>query len=344
MRVIKMTIKVGILGMGFMGNCHFNAYKGVKKARITALCDCDGKKLRGDGGVVGNIGGAGQKKNLAGIKTYSDASRLIADPEIDVVDITLPTYLHAEWTVRALKAGKHVICEKPMALSLSDASKMVSAAHQARRQLFIGHCIRFFPAYDVAMQIIRTGRYGKVISAVFSRISPRPTWSWKNWMMNPRLSGNAALDLHIHDADFVLYLFGIPKSVCSHGAGSVRDGFEHIITSYNFGTKPLVVAEGGWGYESKYPFSMIFRFAMEKASLAMHADGKLMLYKPGRDPELVKVPAGDGYGRELVHFIECIGFGRKSKVVSPESAMLSVKLIEAEIKSAVTGKNVNFKR
>jgi len=339
-----MTIKVGILGLGFMGNCHFNAYKGVEKARVTVLCDCDDNKLRDDSRVAGNISGAGQKKDLTGIKTYSEASRLLADPEVDVVDITLPTYLHAEWTIKALKAGKHVICEKPMALSSPDARKMVSASRQARRQLFIGHCIRFWPAYEVARAIIRSGRYGKVLSAVFSRISPKPTWSWNNWLLNPKLSGNAALDLHIHDADFILYLFGSPKAVSSHGSGSARSGFEHIVTSYDFAKKNVVIAEGGWGYENKYPFSMTFRIAMEKASLALHADGKLTLYQSGRDPEIVVVPPGDGYGRELVHFVDCIAAGKKSRIVSPESAMLSVKLIETEIKSAAAGKSIQFKK
>jgi len=337
-----MSIKVGILGLGFMGNCHFNAYKGVKKARVTALCDCDGNKLRGDADIAGNIGGAGQKKNLTGIKTYTDASRLIADPEIDVVDITLPTYLHADWAIKALKAGKHVICEKPMALSSLDARKMVSAAHQARHQLFIGHCIRFWPAYEVAREIIRRGTYGKVLSAMFSRISPKPAWSWNGWLLDPRLSGNAALDLHIHDTDFILYLFGKPKTVCSHGSGSVLSGFEHIVTSYDFAKKNVIMAEGGWGYAEKYPFSMTFRITMEKASLALHADGKLMLYQFGCDPETVAVPSGDGYGRELVHFVDCIAAGRKSRIVSPESAALSVQLVETEIKSAITGKRIKF--
>jgi predicted dehydrogenase len=254
----------------------------------------------------------------------------------------LPTYLHAKWTIRALKAGKHVICEKPMALSSLDARKMVSAARQANRRLFIGHCIRFWPAYEVARKIIQSGAHGRVHSAVFARISPKPGWSWRSWLLNPKLSGNAALDLHIHDADFVLYLFGRPKSVCSHGSGSSLSGFEHIVTSYNLGKGNIVIAEGGWGYKEQYPFSMTFRVAMEKASLALHADGKLMLYQSGREPKNVNVPAGDGYSRELAHFIDCLAAGRKSNVVSPESAMQSVQLVEAEIKSAATGKTIRF--
>lgn len=338
-----MTIRVGILGMGFMGNCHFNAYQGVARARIMALCDCDNNKLRGDASVTGNIGGAGQKKDLSGLKTYTNAARLIADPEIDVVDITLPTYLHAAWAIKALKAGKHVICEKPMAISSVEARKMADVARHSQCRLFIGHCIRFWPAYEVARNIVRGNRYGKVLSAVFARICSKPTWSWNNWVLKPKLSGSAALDLHIHDVDFVIYLFGRPKAVCSHGYGSAKTGFEHIITSYDYARKNIIIAEGGWVYENKYPFSMTFRIAMEKAALALHPDGKLMLYQAGCDPEIVVVPAGDGYGRELAHFIECIASGKKSDIVSPESAMLSVQLVETEIKSAWAGKPVQFK-
>jgi len=329
--------------MGFMGNCHFNAYRGVPGARICALCDCDGDKLRENAGVTGNIGGAGQKKSLAGVKVYTEASLIIADPEVEVVDITLPTYLHAEWTIKALKAGKHVICEKPMALSAHDAHEMAEVARRTRRRLFIGHCIRFWPAYVTAKEIIQGKKYGKVLSAVFARISPRPAWSWKNWILKPELSGNAALDLHIHDADFMLHLFGRPAAVCSHGCGSARAGFEHIVTSYDYGKNKVIIAEGGWGYENKYPFSMTFRIAMEKATLALHADGKLMLYRPGIEPQAIEIPEGDGYGRELAHFVGCIASGKKSHVVSPESAALSVQLVESEIKSAATGKTIKFK-
>lgn len=338
-----MTVKVGILGMGFMGNCHFNAYQSVKEARVAALCDCDGNKLRSDAGVAGNISGSERKKDLAGVKTYTDASRLLADPQVDVVDITLPTYLHAEWTIKALKAGKHVICEKPMALSSGEAKKMIAVAGQTRRKLFVAHCIRFWPPYEAAREIIRENKYGKVLSAVFVRVSPRPAWSWNNWLLISRLSGNAVLDLHIHDSDFILYAFGKPKAVCSYGAGSARAGFEHIVTSYDFGRTPVVIAEGGWDYAKGFPFSMTFRIAMEKAALALQADGKLMLYQTGRDSVALDVPAGDGYGRELAHFIDCIANGKISGVVSPESAMLSVKLVEAELKSAVTAKKTRFK-
>lgn len=333
-----MTVRIGILGMGFMGNCHFNAYRGVPNARVAAICDIEPERLKGEAGVAGNISGAEGKKDLTGIALYNRADDLLADQQIDVVDVTLPTYLHAEWTVKALAAGKHVVCEKPMALDARDARKMVQAAKKARRRLFVGHCIRFWPAYAFARDVIARRQYGKVLSAVFTRVSPTPGWSWKSWLLDPKLSGNAALDLHIHDVDFVLYAFGRPRSVFSRGVRSKRGSFEHIVTCYDYSQGPKVVSEGGWGYAGAFPFAMSFRVAMEKASLALHPDGKLGLYEHGRPATFPDLPPGDGYGLELKHFVDCIESGVASKIVTPESAAESVMVTQAEIKSAASGR------
>jgi predicted dehydrogenase len=338
-----MTTKVGILGLGFMGNCHFNAYKTFADVQVTALCDIDPAKLQADAAVAGNIATGAAPKDLSVVKTYDDVELLLADPDVEVVDITLPTYLHAEFAIRALRAGKHVICEKPMAISSAEAKRMAAAAKKAGRRLFIGQCIRFWPAYVVAREIIRSRQHGKVRSAVFTRISPTPTWSWQQWLHDPCKSGSAALDLHIHDADYILYLFGAPKSVFSRGSGSARKGFDHIVTAYDYGKSSLIVAEGGWDYPAGFPFSMTFRVAMEKATLSLAADGSLTLYGEDNAAAVVSVPDGDGYSHELRHFIDCIANNRASTIVTPKSALRSVQLVEAEIRSAAAGKPVKVK-
>lgn len=338
-----MTIKVGILGMGFMGNCHFNAYSQCKNARITALCDIDEAKLRADAASVGNITTGAARKDLSCVKTYTDADELFAAPDVDVVDIALPTYLHAEYAIRALQAGKHVFCEKPMAICSADAKKMVAAAKKARRKLFVAQCIRFWPSYVVAREIIRSRKYGKVRSAIFTRLSATPTWSWQQWLHDPRKSGSAALDLHIHDADYILYAFGKPKSVFSRGSGSARSGFSHIVTVYDYGGTSLIAAEGAWEYAPTFKFSMTFRVALEKATLELGADGRLTLHGMDGSSKAIPVPDGDGYVHELRHFIDCIAHLRATTIVPPESAMQSVRLVEAEIQSAATGKPVKVK-
>ena len=335
-----MATRVGILGLGFMGKMHFDTYAGMNGARAVAICDVDAKKRRGDwSAIVGNIAGKGAAADLSGVRIYAATEQFLADGEVDVVDICLPTDLHAPAAVAALKAGKHVICEKPMARTSADCRRMIHAARKARRRLFVAHCIRFWPEYVKAREIIRGGRYGKVISAVFTRVSPTPTWTYRNWALDPARSGGCALDLHIHDADFVLHVFGKPRSVSARGAGVGKGRLDHVVATYDYGSDLLVAAEGAWEYAPTFPFSMTFRIAMKGATLAFGPDG-LMLHPVKGRPRKVKTRPGDGYQHELKHFIGRIAAGRASGVLTPESAMQSVKLIEAETASAAAGRAV----
>ncbi|MBU4285744.1 MAG: Gfo/Idh/MocA family oxidoreductase [Verrucomicrobia bacterium] len=338
-----MSLNIGIIGLGFMGKMHFNTYAKIKGAKVTAIADVDVRKRSGDwSGIVGNIGGASRRQNLRGIHLYANAADLLKDPAVDIVDITLPTYLHARWAIRALKSGHHVICEKPMALKSAEAVAMIAAARAARRKLFIAQCIRFWPAYAKARELVRSKKLGKVVSAVFTRVSPRPTWSWQRFLEDPRKSGACALDLHIHDADFVLYMLGQPRSVLSRAVKNKNGGLDHITTFYNYAPGTLIQAEGAWEYNAGFPFSMTFRIALEKATLIFDAQG-LQLCPAKGQAKPVAVAEGDGYFHELKHFLDCIRRNCASPVVPPEAALRSVQLIEAEVKSARSGKIVRFK-
>lgn len=331
-----MSVRVGILGLGCMGQCHIGAYKKVRTARVEAVCDIDEKKRGGDIGVFGKI-------DVSGYRIYADAAKLLKDPGLDAIDICLPTHLHAKYTLAALAAGKHVICEKPMARSAAEARTMVKAAQRAGKQLFLAHCIRFWPQYVKAREIVLSGKYGAVRTARFCRIGGTPTWSWKNWLHTPQWSGMAALDLHIHDVDFVQYLFGKPKAVRSQGMSLRGKGFDHIVTAYEYGKDQLITAEGSWAYPSAFPFGMSFSILMEGAALEMKADLSLTLYPQQGKPKAVAVPKGDGYEHELRHFMDCILRNEVSPVVPPESALRSIQLVEAEIAAARSGKAVTVR-
>jgi len=339
-----MALKIGVVGMGGMGNFHFRTYAGIRGAEVVAICDIDPKKLSGKGGVEINIGGGGKGPGFGGVRKYTDHRELIADLEIEVVDITLPTYLHAPVAIEALKAGKHVISEKPMAIDSREAKRMAAAAKKAKRRLFVAHCIRFWPAYAKAREIVKGGKYGKVISAAFRRISGTPTWSWDGWLLDEKRSGLCALDMHIHDTDFILYLLGKPRSVsCSRGICKKGVLTEHIVASFDYGKGRLVTAEGAWYGSQGVPFGMSFTIAMEKATLMCDTDLRLMLHQVRGKPRELKVKDGDGYEHELRHFVDCIAKGKKSPVVSPESAIESVKLVEYELASAKRRRPVNVK-
>ncbi len=164
-------IRVGIVGIGFMGWIHWLAYQRMGGARVTAISTRNPQRLAGDWrGIQGNFGPPGEQVDLQGVSAYAKLDDLLNDSQVDLVDITLPNSLHADVAVRALEAGKHVLCEKPMALTLADCERMVAAAKKAGRLLMIGHVLPFFPEYDWALGVIRGGDYGKVRGR---RVSPR---------------------------------------------------------------------------------------------------------------------------------------------------------------------------
>ena len=336
-----MGLRIGMVGLGFMGKMHWGCWGKTDGADVVAVCDVDEKKRAGDWSAVdANIGESGGRVDLAKQKAYADAAELFADPDVDVVDITLPTYLHADNAVKALEAGKHVICEKPMAITSAEAQRMVDAAASAGKKLFVGHCIRYWPAYAEARKIIKSGEHGRLLSATFRRIASTPLGSWQNWMQDPAKSGAAVLDLHIHDADFVLYTFGAPKAVTCRGSGFDAGRYDHTVTTYEYRDGALVAAEGGWIYAPNFGFEMSFNVAMEKATLKMGGDLVLKLMPKSGGEAVVEVPPDDGYALELADFAACIAGEKASEVVTPDSARQSVKLIELEVESAKTGTTV----
>jgi 1,5-anhydro-D-fructose reductase (1,5-anhydro-D-mannitol-forming) len=338
-------VRVGVVGIGFMGKMHFGVYKANPKSQVVAIADVDEKKLSGDwSAIAGNIGDASAKSvDLAGIKKYPDAMDLINDPEIDLVDITLPTYLHAKYTLAALAAGKHVLCEKPICNDLADARKVVAAAKKAKGLFMVAQCIRFWPEYAWTKEhVVEKQEFGKVLSASFRRLSGTPVWSWTNWLMDAKKSGSAAIDLHIHDVDYVRYLFGDPKAVWALGsvdAVSKGGGADHIVAQYRYPGVKQVTAEGGWAMAKGFGFEMSFILVCEKATVVYNCTKTpaFAVYTNSGETITPQVAAGDGYSREMDYFLDCIVEGRAPKTVTGTEALKSLALALAEVKSVKAG-------
>ncbi len=115
--------------------------------------------------------------DLSGLRKYRRLDEMLADPDIDLVDICNPTHLHPEAAIAALQAGKHVLVEKAIALETRDADAMVEAAHKAGRLLMVAHVLPFFPEFAYAARAIRLGEFGKVLGGHFKRVISRPDWS-----------------------------------------------------------------------------------------------------------------------------------------------------------------------
>jgi len=334
-------IKVGIIGLGFMGKMHFRCYNALKNVKMAAICDIDEKKFADTSGTAGNISGAEKPLDLSGIGLYTNFDKMLSEAKLDAISITLPTYLHAEFTIRALKAGLNVLCEKPMAMNIKQCRRMIEASKQNRKLLQIGHCIRFWPEYAAAKQIIDSGKYGKVLSATFQRLSLTPTWSWDNWLMDGERSGGATLDLHIHDTDYVQYVFGMPKEVFSRGVKGPSRDFDHIVTNYMYDGK-VVTAEGGWIMTPGFGFEMSFNITLEKAVIVYNCTQSPAFKICPLKGEVItpKVEAGDGYSLEIAHFIKAVSGKSVPEVLTPAQSCDSVRIIDAEKKSARIGRKV----
>ena len=170
-------IRTALVGLGFMGQQHFALHQGMDSIELLAVCDkLPARAAEQAEAVGGNIGEA-QKLDLSGVGRYTCFDEMLKHEGVEVVDICTPTHLHAAMTVKALEAGKHVICEKPMALNPAECQTMIDAAAANGKLLFIAQCIRFWPEYELLADWVKSGKLGKITSAKFTRLSPPPVWS-----------------------------------------------------------------------------------------------------------------------------------------------------------------------
>jgi len=339
-------LRIGIVGFGFMGRIHYNCWKNLEGAEVRAVCDSDPDIIAKTNESVGNIADAEGTIDFTGLRHYCDFDEMLADGNIDALSITTPTYLHAELSIKALEAGVDVLCEKPMALNSLQCRKMIEAANKTGRILQIGHCIRFWPEYAKTKEIVDSGKYARVIAATFKRLGTAPGWSADNWFADERRSGGMALDLHIHDTDFVQYLFGSPSAVCSFAAKGPFNGLAHIVTAYSYDEDKVVVAEGSWAAMPSFGFEMSFNIVLEKATIVYDSmrQPTLKVYPAGGPAFAPHVQDGDGYSLEIAHFARSISARELKEVTSLKQSKNSVMIVEAEIESARTGEKVLIDR
>jgi len=292
-----------------MGSTHWKAARNTSTVKVTAVLSKDPRKQSGDlSEVRGNQGGPGERMEVADVTAYANLDDLLADPNIDAVDLCLPTHMHESVAVAALRAGKHVLVEKPMALDGSSADRMIAAADSAGRILMTAQVLRFWPEFIALREAVRDGRFGSVRLADFRRRCAPPDWS--DWLVDSARSGGGIFDLLIHDVDMCLHLLGPPEAVSAVG-------YDEYITArffYPDGAEALV--SGGW--LPAIEFAMEFTVTFERGLLDFSSDGR---------PLGVPVVTGrDGYTGELEYFAECCRTGAFPALCPPRESAAAVKL------------------
>jgi len=339
-------VNVGIVGLGFMGLTHIRAYRQIPQARIVAICDA--VRLPADGNlssVAGNIATTDTIQfDMSVVKGYRDFHQMLENPEVQLVDICLPTPLHAPVSIAALKAGKHVLCEKPLARSVAVCKSIVDAARGAKGFFMPAMCLRFWPEWVWVKQAIAGNRYGHVLAAQFRRLSAPPGWSQSTYLKGED-SGGALLDLHIHDSDFVQFCFGRPRRVFSTGLSRISGAIDHVVTQYEVSGGACVFAEGSWLMTPAFGFNMSYLVLFERATVDYDSNrgpNALKLFVNGEEPRVIHCEGGDGYVGELQHMIESIEAGRPPSVVTAQDGMSAVEICEAEEQSIKTGNPVTL--
>ena len=317
-----------------MGMMHYLAYKKLSGVQVTAICESLPERRQGDWtGIKGNFGPQGTQMDLTGVKTYAEAGDLFADPNVDLVDICLPPNLHAPMTSAALKAGKHVFSEKPIALSLADADAMTAAADAHKKLFMVGHVLPFFPAYAFVYEAVRTKKYGKLIGGHFDRVISDPVWLKDFYNMST--IGGPLLDLHIHDAHFIRLLFGMPKQVQSIGRmrGAVP---EYFSTQFTFDDPTLVVtATSGCIFQQGRPFMARSEVHFEKATVVVDGSGTTILTEDGKALP-AELPALDEVGifaNELKELTDSVGQGKVSPILGGTLARDALLIALKEMES-----------
>lgn len=345
-------IRIGIAGVGFMGMVHYLNYQKVRGAEVVALAECDRKKLSGDWrGIKGNFGPPGRRMDLAGIRRYRDTDQLVNDPDVDLIDICLPPALHAGVALAALRAGKHVFSEKPIALAPADARRMVETARQRDRILLVGHVLPYYPEYARVLDFVRSKKYGRLLGGNFKRIISTPLWLPK--FFDPDVVGGPMLDLHIHDAHFIRLLFGMPKSVFTAGRmqGKVAGYFT---TQFIYGEKQAVsvTATSGVIAQQGRSFTQGFEIHFEKATVLL--DFAVLRDRPVLQPPFTVLDANgrvstpklgsadplQAFQGELTDVVRSIRTGQPAAVLDGQLARDAVILCQKQNQSLRTGRLV----
>ena len=323
-------LRVGLIGVGGMGGIHLRALKAYSSKRevaVIAIADVRPEQL---------------KKGLEiwpKAKTYDDGHALIREADIDVLWITAPSYLHADFIVEALEKGLHVFSEKPLCLTLDDLERVLDAARASNRKTMVGQVVRFYKQFEFISEIIRSKKYGDLRSVTLNRISMNPIWGWDNWFNDEKRSGSVVLDLHIHDVDILRRDLGDPEIVHVSGLRDENGMITQVQAHLRFGEVNAFV-EGVWHVGQRVPFIPMARYEFDKATIlymydrddkvyVYQADGGVEVFDPTTAP---KMEGGSGinlsgigdYYFEDEYFLDCILDDKENTIATFEEGAKSV--------------------
>lgn len=306
--------RILLVGFGGMGHVHYVNIQRMDNAEIVGITGTEHDRK------------AAEKTGLPFFLSITEGIQKLSP---DAVDITTPTFLHKLHVMEALECGVDVICEKPLALSASDAAEIYRTAEDKGLRVFPALVMRYTKEFSVLSSLIHNGEYGKLIKADFHRLSPMPEWTAGNWLFDKDKSGLIPFDLHIHDLDMIYALFGEPECIDSYAPVDMKTGFP-CYYSIEYGYENLSVhAEAGW-LRTSMPFTSGWRMIFEKA-VAVNEDGRISIYPEKKEMQDltphydivistgINVPPTGWYYEEIKHIISEMDGSEKAKISRDEA-------------------------
>ncbi|MEW6227045.1 MAG: Gfo/Idh/MocA family oxidoreductase [Bacillota bacterium] len=325
--------RVAVLGAGTMGGVHVDCYMHSGQAEVAYVADPRFELAQ-------------YVAATCGATPLADPEAALRDPGVEIVSVCLPTYLHRDWVEKAAAMGKHVFCEKPIALSCEDGRAIIEACQKARVRLGIGHVVRYFPEYEMVHDDIAGGRLGRIGVVRLFRGGPFPV-AWSNWYSDQRRSGGLLMDLSIHDFDFLQWCLGPVERVYAHRFRNELP-LEHTLTVLRMKSGAIAHVEGSWAH----PGGFHYRFEVCGDAGMVEFDSRrsqplsvVARQGAGQGPGVV-VPESPLAGKEpyLRELLDFLAYIRSESVprVTPEDAVAAVAVSLAAIKSADTGEVVTL--
>jgi predicted dehydrogenase len=322
-------MKLALIGAGGIAQAHCAGYRHIPAAQVVAVADLILER-------------AEEKARLFGARAYPSLEALLAAEQPDAVDLCVPSDLHARMAAQCLRAGLHVLCEKPMAFQRREADEVMAAWQESGKFLMIAQVLRFWPEYEYLKKLVDERPFGRLLQVSFSRTSAAPEWG--GWYVDPQRSGMAPFELHIHDLDFVYHLLGKPEDLTAYGFRD--DGlYASYVRTQLFYPGVVVEAEAGW-YHGPVPFKAVYRAVFERAVLDYLPEG-LLLYEPGQpEPRKIEVETGPNAGpvinlpgtgpyyNEIAYFVECVEKGQPPAVITPPESREVIELLLRAIEAA----------
>jgi predicted dehydrogenase len=322
-------MRVGIVGVGAMGTVHAAAWRQTPAEVV---------------GFVATTAATAEPLAAAyGARAYGSLEELLHD--VDVVDLCTPTHLHYEQTLLAAAAGKHVVCEKPLARSMAQAAGMIAACRAAGVKLLVAHVVRFFPEYVRAKAAVDAGQVGQLAVLRFKRNVFQPKKAEDNWFVDPDKSGGLILDLMIHDFDCARWLAGDVVRIMARSVGQQHPGarFDHALAILTHANGAISHVEGSWAYPPP-TFRTQFEIAGSQGLILHDSEAtaavRTFRQSPAVDSPDVPVPNNplleDPYTTQIKAFYAALAYDTPLPVTA-EDGLKALEIALAAMVSAQTG-------